>query len=222
MPRLVLLLVAVLCCVAPPALAGTNVRGTLWMSSSARARAAKAGAPRPQPGVREGVVWVEAIPGGLESRLAMPRRHWYSPTASRPPLPVVSQRGDRFSPRVLVVPAGSNVVFANRDGLYHGAFSVSSAKAFDLGKRAPGRRDTVGFERAGVVNLHCEIHPLAIGYVVVTPNHAYAVPDSTGCFRLPRLPEGRYVLHAWHPRLGDRTLAFAVPRRGAVALEPSF
>jgi plastocyanin len=211
-----------LCLVASIASAATNVSGTLWLSVSARAKAVKAPAPPKQPGVGEGVVWVETIPAKVENKLASGRRGWFSARPKAQALPSVAEREDAFAPRVVAVPAGGSVEFANRDRLYHSTFSVSGAKRFDLGKRAPGHRDTLAFERAGVINLHCEIHPEAVGFVVVTPNHAYATPDSAGHFSLPKLPPGHYVLRAWHPRRGELELPFDVPKRGAVVLDPTF
>lgn len=223
MPRLLVLLVLSLACLAPPAGAGTNVSGILWLSAAARDHAGRTGTLRAQPGVTEGVLWVEAIPARLEAKLAGPVRSWFGlRRAPEPPLPSVSQREDRFSPRVLVVPAGAQVELASGDRFYHNTFSVSGAKRFDLGKTPPGRRDTLAFDKPGVVNLHCELHPRALGYVVVTPNRAFATPDTAGRFDLPRLPAGRYVLCAWHPRKGELKLPFDVPRRGAVALDPAF
>ena len=223
MPRLVVPIALALCFAAWPALAGTNVTGTLWLSPAARARVVKSGVAEMQPTAVEGVVWVESIPNAVEEKLAAPKRSWFGLRKKAvPPLPSVALREDRFAPKVLAVPTGSNVVLANRDKFYHSTFSVSEAKRFDLGKTSPGRRDTLSFVRAGVVNLHCEIHPRAVGYVVVTPNRAYATPDSMGRFSIPRLPKGRYVLHAWHPRLGELTLPFDVPKRGSIALDPSF
>ena len=213
-----------LCALVRPAFAGgPNVRGTLWLTSAARARAAKsAAAPVTQAGVREGVVWVEAVPADVEARLASPTRGWFRRRPEPAAVPSVTRSEAAFAPRVTAVPAGGCVEFASADRYYHSTFSVSGAKRFDLGKSPPGRRDTVDFHRPGVVNLHCEIHPSEVGFVVVTPNHAYARPDSAGRFTLPRLPAGRYVLHAWHPRKGELTLRFEVPRRGTVALDPSF
>lgn len=222
---LVRLAVACLLCVlvSPAFAGGTNVRGTLWLTSAARARAAKsAGAAVAQPGVTEGVVWIDAIPADVEARLATPTRGWFRRRPKPQELPSVAQRGAAFAPRVTAVPVGGRVEFASADRYYHSTFSVSGAKRFDLGKSAPGRRDTVDFGRPGVVNLHCEIHPAEVGFVVVTPNHAFARPDSAGRFTLPRLPAGRYVLHAWHPRKGELSLRFEVPKRGIVALDPGF
>lgn len=226
MARFVVALALLSCCLAPVALAGTNVSGTLWLSAASRGTGARAdsSARGRQRGVGEGVVWVETIPDLVEKKLAEPPRGWFGLKKAKadPPLPRIGEREDRFTPRVLAVPAGGSVEFANRDRFYHSAFSVSGAKRFDLGKAPPGHRDTLEFERAGVINLHCEIHPKAVGYVVVTPNRAYATPDASGRFRLPRLPAGRYVLHAWHPQKGELKLPFDVPRRGSVELNPTF
>lgn len=226
MTRLVVALSLLSCCVALPARADTSVTGTLWLSPGARdaAQQQPALAKQRQKGVEDGVVWVARIPERVDLRLSERSRGWLvlrKPKAG-PPLPSVALRHDSFTPRVLAGPAGSRVEFANRDRLYHSAFSVSNAKRFDLGQRPPGRRDTLAFPRSGVINLHCEIHPEAVGYLVVTPNRAHARPDAAGRFRLPKLPPGRYELHAWHPRKGELKLPFDVPRRGAVELNPTF
>jgi hypothetical protein len=36
-------------------------------------------------------------------------------------------------------------------------------------------------------------------YIVVVPNRAFTRPDSSGHFVLRGLPQGRYVVNAWHP-----------------------
>ena len=55
------------------------------------------------------------------------------------------------------------------------------------------------FEKAGVVNVFCDIHADMAAYIVVLPNRAYARPDAQGRYRLPALPPGRYRLQWWHP-----------------------
>jgi hypothetical protein len=167
-----------------------------------------------QEGVTDAVLYVEQVPDAVERKLAKPR--WLS----RPPRPRrIVQSKLRFQPRVMAALAGSTVELQNLDRVYHNAFSVSAAMRFDLGKYPPGKLDTLVFQRPGVVNLHCDIHPEEIGYVVVVPNHAYARPDSIGRFQLPKLPAGSYTLHVWHPRLGELRRPFQVPARGNVALE---
>ena len=210
-PWLLLLLLPV------PALAG-DVRGTVWLSR----RAARAGATSTsaQPGAGDCVVWVEQIPEKLEQRLAAPPRRWFWQEPRPQPLVRIEQRRERFVPQVTAVALGSQIEFANRDRIYHNAFSVSAARRFDLGKYAPGRVDTLDFLKPGVINVHCDIHPTeGLGYIVVTPNHAFTRPDANGRFELPRLPAGHYIAHAWHPRRGEIQAGFDVPRRGAADVQ---
>lgn len=168
----------------------------------------------PQRQVVEAVVYLERIPEKVERKLT--RQRWWK---RQPRLPRMVQQELRFTPRVLATAAGSRVEFANLDRVFHNTFSVSAARRFDLGKYPPGHVDTIAFERAGVANLHCDIHPRETAFVVVVPNHAYARPDSFGRFSLPKLPAGVYTVRVWHPRLGDLRRKVTMPRRGDLALE---
>jgi len=208
-----------------------DVRGTLWVSHAAAAHApadprpggaAVAAEVRSQRGVGDAVVWLVDVPDKVERKLAAPPHHWFWQHPRPERLPCVVQRDHQFVPHVLAVPSGGAVEFRNLDRIYHNVFSVSAARPFDLGKYPPGRADTVTFRRPGVVNLHCDIHPDELGFVVVVPNHACARPDSLGAFQLPKLPPGHYEVHAWHPRLGELKYAFDVPRRGDVTLRLVF
>ena len=51
-------------------------------------------------------------------------------------------------------------------------------------------------------NLFCQLHPAAAGFVV-GPNWFYTDTNAAGEYTLPPLPRGNYVVHAWHPLLGD-------------------
>lgn len=219
------------------------IRGQLWLAqpdlrkpalvAASRDRAATR-APdverllRAQRGVSDAVLYVESIDAKVETHLARQKQgtRWLSwlPWADRPAprLKRLVQSRHRFVPRVFVTTAGESIELKNLDGVYHNTFSVSAAKRFDLGKYAPGMTDTVTFNRPGIVNLHCDIHPDEIGFVVVAPNHAYAAPDSLGRFALPALPEGSYRLHYWHPHHGDHVVGVVIPRRGDVTLDLSF
>jgi hypothetical protein len=208
------------CLISSAASAGV-IRGTLWLthpSAAMLAAAAARSSSRPaQPGVSDAVIYIEAIPDKLEKKLS--HRGWFSP---KPRPPRVVQMDRRFLPRVLSVTPGTAVEFRNQDLEYHNAFSVSVAKRFDLGRYAPGKADTVKFDRAGVVNVHCDIHPDMSGYVVVVPNHAFDRPDSLGSYALPKLPPGKYSLRAWHPRLGELRRDVEMPKRGNLELSLVF
>jgi plastocyanin len=241
--RLIQSVALLLLLIAMPASAGV-IRGQLWLQATtakittmvaASRDASAAPAPdvrrllRAQSGVSDAVIYVEEIPDRTERRLTKPLggSRWFSwlPWADKPKparLKRLVQSGNRFIPRVFVAPLGESIELMNLDRVYHNTFSVSAAKRFDLGKYAPGKTDTLRFDKAGIVNLHCDIHPDEIGYVVVPPNHAYASPDSLGRFTLPELPEGSYRLRYWHPHHGEHLMGVIVPARGDVALELTF
>lgn len=213
----VLVLLAVV--MGAPAVHAGSIRGRILTTPvSSQTKRAKPGAVTdsivPQRHVREAVVYVEQVPEKVERKLT--RHRWWK---RKPKLPRIVQADLRFSPRVLAAAVGTRVEFANLDRVFHNAFSVSSARRFDLGQYPPGRVDTVAFDRAGVANLHCDIHPREAGFVVVVPNHAFARPDSLGQFKLPKLPAGSYTVRAWHPGLGELRREVTMPRRGDVTLE---
>jgi len=170
----------------------------------------------PQRGVGDAVVYLDRIPDEVERKLTS--THWWQ-RKKKPGIPRIVQADLRFSPRILVTPVGTQVEFANLDRVFHNTFSVSAARRFDLGRYLPGHVDTVTFDRAGVANLHCDIHPQEVGFVVVVPNHAYARPDSLGFFTFSKLSAGDYVVRVWHPRFGDLRRKVTVPRRGDLRLD---
>lgn len=198
------------------------VRGTVWMNrkatAAAKTRTEPAAIARHQRGVTESVIYIEKVPEAVERRLTGPGWSLFR-KPQKPWVPRILQKDRMFTPRVLAVPSGTRVEFLNLDRVYHNAFSVSTARRFDLGKYPPGRSDTVQFEQPGVVNLHCDIHPDMMGFIVVTPNHAYDRPDSLGRFVLPKLPPGPYTLRVWHPRKSEIRRAIVVPKRGDLQLD---
>src|SRR5438874_6551279 len=110
-----------------------------------------------------------AGPGGAVITL---KRIDGSMPALQPTRKVVLQRGKAFVPRVLAVPAGSSVVFRNEDAINHNVFSLSPH--FDTGLYGAGGEKEETFERAGVVQLLCNIHSSMIGYLVVVDTPYYA------------------------------------------------
>lgn len=131
----------------------------------------------------------------------------------------VEIQGDGFAPRVVPIVVGSKVRFRNRDRVYHTVFSISPAGPFDLGNLAPGEKGETRLESPGIIHLFCQLHPAAAGFIVVCPNWYFARVDVSGEYRLPDLPRGSYVVHAWHPRLGATKRAVTTTGRDAVTLD---
>ena len=135
------------------------------------------------------------------------------PEAGAPAAPLVGaggrvrvvQAGGRFVPRVLVILPGTTVEFANRDHVYHSAFSISPPTPFDVGKYAPGQVRRMRFDQVGVLKVFCELHPSEVIYIVVAPDRWYTRPAADGDFVLLHVPPGTYLVRAWHPALADVT-----------------
>lgn len=112
----------------------------------------------------------------------------------------LSQRNERFEPKLLPIVAGQTVLFPNFDRLYHNVFSVSPVKPFDLGQyRSTDPPRSVVFETPGLVPVYCNIHPHMISYLVVLENPAYAVTGTDGRFEIPGAPLGPVTVNAWIP-----------------------
>lgn len=161
-------------------------------------------APAPEKPKRPALVTVEGLvsgggqagPGGAVITLkrldgAMPR---LVPVRDR----VVLQRGKQFLPRVVVVPVGSSLVFRNEDEIAHDVFSLSKVQPFDTGLYKAGNDKTQELDKAGVVQLLCNIHTQMQGWVVVVDTPLYGQADASGAFKIAGVPPGEYDVEAWH------------------------
>jgi plastocyanin len=137
----------------------------------------------------------------------------------RPVRAVLDQRGRRFQPELLVVPAGSTVDFPNSDPLFHNVFSLSRAKSFDLGYYPEGRSRSVTFPRPGVVQVYCHLHPNMYAAIVVTAGDRHRRPAEDGQFSWKDLPAGDYEVVVWHNTGGLFRKRIRVPERGEARLE---
>jgi plastocyanin len=137
---------------------------------------------------------------------------------AEPPISfVINQRDRRFEPELLIVPAGSTVQFPNFDPVFHNVFSLSKARPFDLGVYPRGASRSVRFDRPGVVQVYCHLHPNMHAAIVVAANSWHTRPSSDGKFSLEGVPEGQYTLAVWHNTAGLFERTIAVPAAGAIA-----
>ncbi len=123
--------------------------------------------------------------------------------------PTVSQRNKMFVPNFLVVSRGAEVEFPNWDHFDHNVFSRSkAAPAFDLDRYPYGCSKTRQFDKLGVVQVFCNVHPSMRAIIFVTPNRFFTRADAEGQFELNGIPPGRHELVAWHERCDEQRKAF--------------
>ncbi len=114
---------------------------------------------------------------------------------------VISQAGRTFFPNVVAITRGQEVAFENDDNVVHNIFSLDPN--FDLGQYKTGSKSQ-RFDKVGVSEIYCNIHPEMIAWVVVLPNTAFSVTDKQGRFRIEGVRPGRWTVVAWHPRAASR------------------
>jgi plastocyanin len=72
---------------------------------------------------------------------------------------LVDQKEKNFSAPHLSIKVGDTVTFRNSDKFFHNVFSMSDAKTFDLGSYPQGKSKTVTFDKPGIAEVECAIHP---------------------------------------------------------------
>ena len=121
-----------------------------------------------------------------------------------PPRPaMMDQRDRRFTPQVIAVQRGAEVIFPNSDKVSHHVYSFSPANRFEIFLAKGASAKSIRFDRAGIVTLGCNLHDWMLGYIAVVDTPWFAVTDEQGAAQLEKLPAGRYRLEVWHPRATD-------------------
>lgn len=136
----------------------------------------------------------------------------------------MAQKNRQFQPGSLVVPRGSEVNFPNLDSTQHHVYSFSPAKTFNLELFADQPDAPVVFDKAGVVEVGCNIHDRMQGFIIVTESSLTATTDDSGLARVALPPDnpfpGELSISIWHPRLtnANRTANFTV---NTIASDPA-
>lgn len=132
----------------------------------------------------------------------------------------MDQRNETFVPHVLAITVGTVVDFPNNDATYHNVFSLSRAKAFDLGRYASGRSKSVTFDRPGIVRVFCDIHSHMNAFILVFSHRFFAVTDEHGRYRIDGIPPGTYTVTVWNEALPRQSRAVTIgPGGGEVELD---
>ena len=116
---------------------------------------------------------------------------------------MIEQRDKTFAPHVMAVPVGSTVSFPNFDPIFHNVFSLSKAKAFDLGMYKNGETREVKLDKPGIVRLGCNLHANMCAYLIVVDAPHYVVVDADGSYSFKSLAPGKYKVQAWHEPSGE-------------------
>jgi plastocyanin len=123
---------------------------------------------------------------------------------------LMDQLNAEFIPHVLPIQRGTVVDFVNRDNTYHNVFSLSQTKKFNIGRRPTGEAVPIQFDKAGIVQVFCDIHSHMSAYILVLDSPFYVQPDEHGNYSLENIPVGVYTLTVWHERFSSRVRTITV------------
>jgi plastocyanin len=187
---------AVMLCATPAAQSGGRVTGHVKLtlansapsSASAYERRSVAPRPKPQPELKNVVIFFTDLPAAR-------------PAATQAS---IAQKDEQFAPHLVAVTAGSSVAFPNEDPFFHNVFSLSRGAAFNLGRYPSGSSRSKTFTRPGIVKVFCEIHSHMSAVVRVFDHGWFTVPSADGTFAIDNVPAGTHTIVAWHERIGER------------------
>lgn len=149
------------------------------------------------------VVWISG--GGPDS--------YYTGSAPKQPA-VLTQQNCGFYPRVLAVQAGQQVQINNADPTIHNVNAQPAKNPRYNKAMIPGAPPvTVTFTKPEVaIKLKSDIHPWMVAWVAVFDHPGFAVTADDGRFEISELPQGDYVLSAWHEKFGTATAPIIVQK----------
>ncbi len=71
----------------------------------------------------------------------------------------VTQKDRKFDKQHIEIKVGDTVHFENQDDFFHNVYSLSDSNFFDLKSYPKGESRANTFNKPGVVNVECAIHP---------------------------------------------------------------
>lgn len=120
---------------------------------------------------------------------------------------ILDQKECVFIPHVIAVQANQPIELLNSDNTLHNVNArPKNGSGFNIGFPVKGLKRTVKLAAAEIaVPIRCDIHPWMQGYIGVFPHPYFQVTGSDGAFQLANLPPGKYLIEAWHEKLGAQT-----------------
>jgi plastocyanin len=139
-----------------------------------------------------------------------------------PTTPVVlDQSGCRYSPHVLGIQVGQELVIRNSDETMHNVHSIPKAnEEFNFAQTGKGNENKKSFVLQEVmVKFKCDVHGWMNAYIGVVKHPFFKVTGADGTFELKNVPPGEYEVEAWHEKFGAKQATVKLEAKGTVKVD---
>ena len=138
---------------------------------------------------------------------------------------VLDQQGCMYSPHVLAVMTGQELLIKSSDPFLHNVHSLAQNNpTFNFGQpnKDPGLK-VEPMKVAEVFKVKCDVHPWMGMWMAVFDHPFFAVSKEDGTFTIPGSPpDGDYTLTVWHEKFGSQEVQVSVKDGKGEAPEISF
>ena len=130
---------------------------------------------------------------------------------------VIDQKGCVYVPHVLGVMVGQQLDILNSDGTLHNIHALPKVnKEFNKAMPRSKKQMSVTFDKVEApFKVKCDVHPWMGAYLGVFDHPYFAVTDDSGSYSISGLAPGKYVIEAWHEKLGSQSADITVDDSGA-------
>ena len=134
---------------------------------------------------------------------------------------MIQQKGCRFHPNFLVVPAGAELTVYNNDPVLHNVNTGQWNIAQPGGEDYVSKRK-LAYQGRPFVQLKCNVHSWMEAHVYLARSPYYAVTAADGKFRIENVPPGSYKVTARHPKLRTQRFKITIESGQTVEKEVTF
>jgi plastocyanin len=125
------------------------------------------------------------------------------PSAPKGAAPMLDQVHCRYTPHVLGVTVGEEMVIRSSDATLHNVhITGASGDVMNFGLTSAGAEKRLSFATPGVLRAKCDVHPWMSAYIAVIENPFFAVTGDDGSFEIKNVPAGSFKLVTWHEQYG--------------------
>jgi len=126
---------------------------------------------------------------------------------------IINQEGCMYDPHVMGIMVGQQLKVLNPDGTLHNVHALSKEnEEFNLAMPKFRKETTKVFNKPEFMfPIKCDVHPWMSAWVSVMAHPYFAVTKAEdGHYQIDNLPKGKYVLEAWHEKLGSKAIDIEV------------